>query len=1650
MPNIDERVVSVAFENAKFEANVSKTISTLAKLEATLQGLGKTSGLSQLEAESHKVTMAAPMSALDKLKAKLGFGEGKAAFESLEASSHKATFTAPMSALDKLKAKLGFGEGKAAFESLEASSHRATFSAPMSALEKLKQKLGFGEAKAAFADLEASSHKVSFSGISGALDKVKAKMGFPEARSAFAELNAADDKVNFADAAAAVDGVSSKFSAMQVAGVTAFATIVSKATAGLSTLAGKVTGIQTIVEGFADYELKIGATQTIMAGTGEDIGTVTKYLKDLDTYADRTIYSLRDMTGNIGKFTNAGVKLPVAVDAMKGISNVAALSGANAGEAARAMYNLGQAIGQGTVRLMDWRSVELANMGTKEFKEELINAAIATGDLKKGADGLIRSGKGNIVNSKNFTSTLQDQWLTADALTNTLRKYADENTNLGKRAYAAATDVKTFSMMIETLGAAAGTGWTDTFDIILGDLPEATKLWTELTNTIGGFLGRTADARNEVLKAWDALGGRTALIEGIKNAWAAVMSVLTPLKDAFRDIFPRQTGQDLFDLTVKFRDFMANLKVGPETAENLRRTFAGLFAILHIGWTIIKEVAGVLFDLIGTAGKGSGGILNFTGSIGDFLVALDRAITEGGLLKGFFKTFGNVLKVPLELIKAIASAVSDMFKGTDSGGADRLGEAMANLTDKSTPLGKVVNTVRDAWARFVNILNKVKEAVEPMLTRVAEKLADFGSLVADAFKSADYSDVLAAIETTFIGGIFIAIKKAIGGGIGLDIGGGALEKLGNAIDGLTGNLKAMQQNVQAGTLLKIAAAILVLAAGILVLSTIDPEKLGTAMTAVAVGLGQLIGAMKLMTTGMGKLGIIQMPVIAASMVVLAGAVLILAGALKIMSTMSWEEMARGLTGVAGVLGAVGIGVKLIGPQILIVGPGLVPLALGMILLAGAVKIFAQMSWGELAAGLVGVAVALGGVALGMTLMPPTLPLIGIGLIAVSIGLSLLAGALVSFGSIDPKTMMTGLLGIASSLVVLGLAIMLIPPTLALQAAGLLIVAVALTVLSAAIAILGNMDVGTLVKGIIAMGGALVVLGLGLTFMSGTLAGSVALLAAAAALALLAPTLAFLGTLQWGTIFKGLAAIALTLGTLAVVGALAAVPLVALGGALAVLGLGLILVGGAVYLFAKGISLMKENVVKALAALVAAAGAFLLVFPKMVIDFVKGLVVILEEIVKLAPQIITALISIVTQLLGAIVTMAPQVASAIGALVTSILTVLNDNAPKLISAGFKLLQSLLSGIANNIGSIASKVGLIITRFLDSMSQQAPRIAQSGANLLIKFLNGVTSNIPRLVATVARLITTFINSVSAHIPRIVTAAANLITRFINAIGNSLPRIIKAGTDLIIKFLGGIQKAIPRIKEKALDVAETFLNNLADGLVRLARIGANALIKFLNGLADAIRDKQERIRKAGWNVASAIMEGILDGIKDLVGKVVDGVQWVIDKLPWAAKKALGIKSPSAVFADIGRNTMLGLVGGIDSGTGPVERSIDAATGTIVDTAKSSLAKVPDFLEGIMDMDPVITPVLDLSNVERGAQKLGDLTNVTPITAAASYTQAATISSDQQKIVDADAAAPVVATTFNYEQNNYSPDPLSNIEIYRRTNNQLAQVKNALGVTT
>ena len=348
------------------------------------------------------------------------------------------------------------------------------------------------------------------------LDKLKQKLNFEGASKGLENVNAAAKNVNMSGLSSAVETVSMKFSALQVMAVTALANITNSAINAGKRIVHALT-IAPITTGFQEYELKMNSVQTIMASTGESLETVNEYLEELNKYADKTIYSFSDMTSNIGKFTNAGVKLEDAVMAIKGISNEAAVSGANANEASHAMYNFAQALSAGYVKLIDWKSIETANMSTVEFKNQLIQTAVELGTLIE-VDGKYKSTttdlNGNV--SKLFTSTsmfnesLSSQWMTTEVLVETLKDYADETTDIGKKAYAAAQDVKTFTQLFDTLKEAAQSGWAQTWELIIGDFDEAKEFLTGLSNTFGGIIDAMSEARNKLLggalnSKWDQL-----------------------------------------------------------------------------------------------------------------------------------------------------------------------------------------------------------------------------------------------------------------------------------------------------------------------------------------------------------------------------------------------------------------------------------------------------------------------------------------------------------------------------------------------------------------------------------------------------------------------------------------------------------------------------------------------------------------------------------------------------------------------------------------------------------------------------------------------------------------------------------------------------------------------------------------------------------------------------------------------------------------------------------------------------------------------------------------------------------------------------------------------------------------------------------------
>ena len=351
-------------------------------------------------------------------------------------------------------------------------------------------------------------------------------------------ISEAAGKVKLEPIHTAVDKVSTGFLAMSAIAITALSQITSRAISAGTQIVKALT-IKPILDGFREYETNIGSIQTILANTKADntgLDDVNKALNTLNEYSDKTIYNFGQMARNIGTFTAAGVDLQTSVDSIKGISNLAAISGSSAEQAATAMYQLSQAVSTGTLRLIDWNSVVNAGMGGEVFQKALFETGKAMGTI---TDVPIDTTFEQWTKSGNsFRDSLQDGWLTSKVLTTTLQGFTGEMTEaqllaigytkeqaasiieLGKTGVEAATKIRTLSQLLNTVKETIGSGWSATFRTVIGDFEEASDLFTNINNSISDFVNKQADARNAMLKTWKDLGGRTLLINSIKNAFS--------------------------------------------------------------------------------------------------------------------------------------------------------------------------------------------------------------------------------------------------------------------------------------------------------------------------------------------------------------------------------------------------------------------------------------------------------------------------------------------------------------------------------------------------------------------------------------------------------------------------------------------------------------------------------------------------------------------------------------------------------------------------------------------------------------------------------------------------------------------------------------------------------------------------------------------------------------------------------------------------------------------------------------------------------------------------------------------------------------------------------------------------------------------------
>ena len=446
------------------------------------------------------------------------------------------------------------------------------------------------------------------------LDQLKKSLNLEESAKGLEGLEKAGKSFNLDSLVKAAEVVTDRFSIMGRIGTQVLNRITDAAINAAMKIKNMIAEFTTvpIKTGFAEYETQINAIQTILANTSDAmdkagysnqqrIDIVNQKLDELNRYADKTIYNFTEMTRNIGTFTAAGVELDTAVASIQGIANLAAVSGSTSEQASRAMYQLSQAISTGTVKLMDWNSVVNAGMGGAVFQKALIRTAKNMGVVGEKAKA---SFDALVAGNMSFRDSLSDGWLTSDILTATLEQIswdfetlaksmgksveevkelkkadllaagytsaeADEIIRLAEMATDAATKVKTFTQLFDTLKEAAQSGWTQTWEYIIGDFEEAKALLTEISQHFGKIIDASSDARNKVVKEWKDLGGRDELIAGFWNIVTAIENVAGKISGAIHKIFPPKTGEDLYNITKRFREVTESIKNFTENIGNV-------------------------------------------------------------------------------------------------------------------------------------------------------------------------------------------------------------------------------------------------------------------------------------------------------------------------------------------------------------------------------------------------------------------------------------------------------------------------------------------------------------------------------------------------------------------------------------------------------------------------------------------------------------------------------------------------------------------------------------------------------------------------------------------------------------------------------------------------------------------------------------------------------------------------------------------------------------------------------------------------------------------------------------------------------------------------------------------------------------------------
>lgn len=1433
----------------------------------------------------------------------------------------------------------------------------------------------------------------------GSLDRLKKGLDLDGASKSLAGLSDAGKRFSLAGIAEGVDVITERFSTLGIIGITAIQNITNRVT-DLGIQMAKSLSIDQISAGWSKYEEKTSSVQTIMNATGKSIDEVNGYLDKLMWFSDETSYGFTDMTKALSQMTSSGGNIDNLIPLITGVANATAYAGKGAAEFSRAMYNLNQSYGSGNLQYMDWRSLELAGVASQQLKEIFIDTGIALGKLDKNA----RTAKGELVTIGSFGTTLKDKWADTAVMEAAFGKFSElseaayelvqagqfdtaseamahlsgKYSEIAEKAFKSAQQAKTFTEAIDATKDAVSSGWMNTFEIIFGNFEEATVFWTDVTNKLWEVFASGAESRNEILQEWKELGGRDAIIESFWNLVDAIEAVTAPIKEAFRELFPSTTAEKLISITESIKNFTERLKIGDETADKLKRTFKGVFAVFDIVKQGLSAISNGIGIFIRALSPGANSLLDFTAGIGDWLVSLDEAVKKSDIFNktiqkvvrgvewvadkirisvGAIRDFVNeneTFRKALEKISNVTEKVKEKvgngvtaiigffkeFKTADLSGAETFAE---KIRVRFEPFSAMFEIIGKVFKNTVEILKKVAPIFYKLAEMIGKGLMNLQEKILGALDKGEFSSILDLFNTGMLGALIIGIKKFISSMS--EVTGG----FSGILDGVRGSLEAWQTSLKAGVLLKIATAVVMLAGALVVLAMIESDKLAAALAAITTLFAELVGTMTVFSKLIGGDGSKALKKLPTMMIGISAAVLILSFAMSKIAKLDWEGVEKGLIAIGGLMAMLVASAKVLSKNegSMIKGAtGLILFAVAINILATAVKKLGGIDIASLGKGLLAVGILMTELALFMKATDLNKMGVGkaTGILLLATAMVILSTAVEKLGKLDLVNLAKGIAAIGILLLELGLFINATPDAKKVisTAIGMTILGAAMLIFGSAIGKMGAMPIEQIGKGLITMAGTLVIIAGAMSLMPpNMLVSATSLVIVAAALLILSNALTSMGKMTWDEIGRGLVVLA---GSLIIIAGAMMLMTTALPGAAA-----LLLIAGALAILAPVLktlgSMSLSEIGKGLLAL---AGVFAVIG-------VAGLL-----LGPLTPVILGLAAAIVLFGIGCLAVGAGVLAFSAG------LTALAVAG----TAGTAALVAIVTAIIGLIPMLLEQVGYAIIAFAGVITEGMPAIMEAIEALfagLIKLLGDLT---PPLIRTVLEFILELLLRLVEYIPQFVDAGMKIIIGFLKGISDNMEEVVATAIDIVLNFINGIISKLPDIIDTAYKLIISFINGLADAIRNNHNAIYDAVENLIRAIIEAFVSFFGRIKKVGGEIVSGLIEGIVGMAKSLVDAVKGVVTGAID----GAKKLLGIKSPSKVFEEIGKNTGRGMVVGLEGMSGKVAAASEDLGNSAVNGMSDALAHVQDVLDSDVELQPTIRPVVDMTEVESGMKNIFD----------------------------------------------------------------------------